>query len=63
MYQKAHNVKSCEKAVKRACEANATGENSSFIFTICVISVPLDYFKLTYVGLHMDIKEFFETPF
>ena len=26
---------------KRTCEANAAGENSSFIFTVFVISVPL----------------------
>ena len=30
-------------------EANAAGENSSFIFTVCVKSVPLYHFKLAYV--------------
>ena len=30
-------------------------------FTVCVKSVPLYYFKLAYVVLHMAVKEFFET--
>ena len=47
--------------IKRTCEANAAGENSSFIFTVCVKSVGLYYLKLIYVVLHMAIKEFFET--
>ena len=44
--------------LKRTCEANPAGENSSFIFTICVKSVPPYHFKLTYVVLHMAVKEF-----
>ena len=46
---------------KRTCEVNPTGENSSFIFTVCVKSVPLDRFKLAYVVLHMAVKGAFET--
>ena len=46
---------------ERTCEANPAGENSSFIFTVCVKSVPLYHFKLAYVVLHMAVKEFFET--
>ena len=38
---------------------NAAGENSSFIFTICVKSVPFYHFKLAYVVLHKAVEEFF----
>ena len=48
---------------QRACEANPAGENSSFIFTVCVESVPLYHFKLAYVFPHMPVKERFETHF
>ena len=49
---------------KRTCEAKAlAGENSSFIFTVCVKSVPRYHFKLAYVILQMAVKEFFETHF
>ena len=48
---------------KRTCEANAAGESSSFMFTICVKSVPFDHFKLAYVVLDMAVKEFFKTHF
>ena len=48
---------------ERTCEAYTAGENSYFIFTVCVKSVPLYHFKLTYVFLHMATKEFFETHF
>ena len=48
---------------KRTCYANQAGENSSFIFTVCVKSVPRYHFKLTYVILQMAVKEFFETHF
>ena len=41
------------------CEANPADENSSFIFIVCVKSVPLYHFKLAYVILHMAVKEFF----
>ena len=40
------------------CEANAAGENSSFIFTVCVKSVPRYHFKFAYVVLQMPVKEF-----
>ena len=43
---------------KRTCEANAVGENSSFIFTVCVKSVPRYHFQLAYVVLQMSGKEF-----
>ena len=43
---------------KRTCKANAAGENSSFIFTVCAKSVPLNHFKLAYVILQMAVKEF-----
>ena len=45
-----------ESYMKRTCEANAASENSSFIFTVCVKSVPLYHFKLRYVVLHMTVK-------
>ena len=41
--------------------ANAAGENSSFIFTVCVKLVQRYHFKLTCVVLQMAVKEFFET--
>ena len=49
--------------MKRTCEANAVGENSSFIFAVCVKSVPRHHFKLAHVVLETAIKEFFETHF
>ena len=49
--------------MKRTCEAHPMGENSSFIFTVCVKSVPLYHFKLAYLVLHMAVKEFFGTHF
>ena len=52
-----------EVPFKRTCEANATSENSSFIFTVCVKSVPRCHFKLAHVVLQMAVKEFFETHF
>ena len=50
-------------AFERTCKANAEGENSSFIFIVCVKSVPRYYFKIAYVVLQMAVKEFFETHF
>ena len=47
--------------LERTCKANAEGENSSFIFGVCVKSVPRYHFKLSCVVLQMAIKEFFET--
>ena len=52
-----------DEPVERICEANVTGENSSFIFTVCAKSVALYHFKLAYVVLHMAVKELFETHF
>ena len=46
--------------VQMTCEANLLGENSSFIFTVCVKSVPLYDFKLAYVVLRMAVKEMFQ---
>ena len=48
---------------QETCGAYAAGENSSFIFTVCVKSVSLYHFKLACIVLHMAIKEFFETHF
>ena len=45
------------------CKTKPAGENGSFVFTVCVKSVPLYHFKLGYVVLHMAVKEFFETHF
>ena len=42
---------------QKVCETNAVAENSSFIFKVCVRSVPLHQFKLAYVVLHMAVKE------
>ena len=47
--------------LKGPCEANPLGENSLFIFTVCVKSVPLYDFKPDHVVLHMTVKEFFKT--
>ena len=52
-----------DRFMKRTCQADQAGENSSFIFTVCVKSVPRYHFKLAYVILQMDFKEFFETDF
>ena len=43
----------CE--VHKGPDANAASENSRFIFTVCVISVPLYHFKLAYVVLYMSL--------
>ena len=48
---------------KRTREANPAGENSSFMFTVCVKAVPLYHFKIAYVVLNMAFKEFFEVHF
>ena len=48
---------------QRTCEANPEGDSSSFIFAVCVKSIPLYHFKLAYVVLHMAVKEFFGSPF
>ena len=49
--------------LKTTCEANAAGENSSFIFTVRVKSVPFYHFKRAYVVLHQAVKNVFETHF
>ena len=49
--------------VQRTCEAIPAGENSSFILTVCVKSVPLYHFKLEFVVLHIAVKEFSTTLF
>ena len=51
------------RANQRTCEVNAAGENSSFIFTVCVKSVPRYDFKIACVVLQMAVNEFFETHF
>ena len=57
----AHKIPKSKNFSKRTCKANAAGENSSFIFTVCVKSVPHYHFKLAYVVLQMAVKEFFKT--
>ena len=49
------------RSAKTACEANPVGENSSFILTVCVKSVPFYHFKLAFAVLQMAVKELFET--
>ena len=49
--------------LKTTCEANAAGENSSFIFTVLVKSVPFYHFERAYVVLHKAVKKAFETNF
>ena len=62
--EKVANDLSVSIVLKKTCEAaNPAGENSSFIFTVCVKSVPFYNFKLVYVVLHMAVKEFFEAHF
>ena len=39
-----------------------SGENSSFIFTVGVKSVPRYHFKLAYVILQIAVKGFFSKP-
>ena len=48
---------------QRTCEASSAGENRSFIFIVGARSVRLYHFKLSYVVLHMGVKESFETHF
>ena len=49
--------------VQMKCEANPAGKNSSFIFTVCVKSVPFYHFKLASVVTDMAFKKFFKTHF
>ena len=59
-------IMSCDsgyKFLKGPVKLTETGENSSFIFTVCVKSVPRYHFKLVYVILQMALKDFYETNF
>ena len=51
---------------KRTCEANAAGENNSFIFTVCVKSVPLYHFNPISTGggacFHRQPSYWLKTP-
>ena len=50
-FQIVYSRKGPVKLIKR-------GENSSFIFTVCVRSVPHYHFKLAYVILQIAVKNF-----
>ena len=52
-------IKSTKRFEQRTREANPVGENNSFIFTVCVKSVPRYHFKLVYVVLHVAVKQCF----
>ena len=45
---------------QRTCEVNRMGENSSFIFTCCVKTVPVYDFKLVWAVLDPSFKEYFK---
>ena len=62
-YPYMHTDEQTEIVAKRTCQANAADENSAFIFTVFVKSVPLYHFKLVCVVLHMAVKEFFKIYF
>ena len=49
-------------SLQRTCEANAAGENSSFIFTVSN-QFRVIIFKLAYEVVKMAVKEFFEAYF
>ena len=51
------HIRRCHICLERKCEANPANENSSFIFTICLKSVPLYHFKLVYVIHHFKHGE------
>ena len=52
----------CETCLKeRTFEVNRMGENSSFIFTCYVKTVPVYDVKLVWEDLHPTVKEFFTT--
>ena len=47
------------------CEANPAGKNSSFIFTVCVKSVPFYHFKLAFVvtdTVQYGFQKIFKNP-
>ena len=45
---------------QRTSEANPAGENSSFVFTVCVKSVSLYHFKLAYHSSTFGCERIFE---
>ena len=51
----------CNLDRKRTCEVNTMGENSSFIFTCYVKTVPGDDFKFVWIVVHPTVNEFFKT--
>ena len=61
--QAVHNHRKMSFRLERTYEANPGGENSSFIFTVCVKSVPHYHFKLAHVVLYMAVKGTFRKPF
>ena len=52
----------CSVTSQRTCKANQAGENSSFIFTVCVKSVPRYHFKLAYAILYKWLSKNFSKP-
>ena len=46
---------------QRTCEVNTMGENSLFIFTCYVKTVPVYDLKLVLVVLHPSVTEFFKS--
>ena len=46
---------------KRTCEANVAGENSSFIFTVCVKAVACYHFKLA-MKFFISLPKHFSKP-
>ena len=47
---------------QQTCEANLAGENSSFIFTVCVKSAPLYHFKLAFMQFCIWLSKNFSIP-
>ena len=54
---------SFDEIIKSHCKASPGGENSSFIFTACVKSVPVYHFKLPCVVLRTAVKKVLKTHF
>ena len=44
--ERSNSAVHCDVIIKRTCEANPASEKSSFIFTVCVKSVPLYHSRL-----------------
>ena len=55
------NIFSFHILIRRTCEVDKMGENSSFIFTCYVKTIPVYSFKLVWVVLHPSVKDFFKT--